>query len=141
MRIVLPAAFAVALALLPANALAVEPEFESDTRRMAEELRDPVRQAQIAGAAEAVTDAVLSMPAAPVLRALAEIAGHDPNYVHPDLRVGDFVGPDAADAPREFAYRLPQMMGAMAGLAVALEDMMPELRARIEDAVPPARGY
>ena len=141
MRLVLPAAFAFAFAVLPAAALAAEPEYESDTRRMAEELRDPVRQAQIAGAAEAVTDAVLSMPAAPVLRALAEIAGHDPDYVHPDLRVGDFVDPETADAPREFAHRLPQMMGAMAGLAVALEDMLPELRARIEDAMPRDYGY
>jgi hypothetical protein len=139
MRFVLSATFALACALMPPSAIAAEPE--SDVRRMAEELRDPVRQAQIAVAAEAVTDAVLSMPASPLLRALAEIAGHDPDYVHPDLRVGDFVGPEAADAPREFAYRLPRMMGAMAGLAVVLEDMMPELRARIEDAIPPGRDY
>lgn len=139
MRIALTALFALACAGLPAAALASEPE--SDTRRMAEELRDPARQAQLAVAAEAVTDAVLSMPAAPVLRALAEIAGHNPDYVHPDLRVGDFVHPDAVEAPREFAHRLPQMMGALAGLAVALEDLVPEFRARIEDAVPYDYGY
>ena len=96
---------------------------------MAEELTDPVRQEQMAAAAEAVTAALLDMPAAPLLRAAKTMAGENPEYVDPDLRVGDLVGPEAADAPREFARRLPQMMGAMATLAATMEAMLPELRA------------
>ena len=57
------------------------------------------------------------------------IAGDDPDYVDPDVRVGDLVDPDTADGPYEFAHRLPQMMGTLAGLAATLELMLPQLRA------------
>jgi len=83
----------------------------------------------MAAAVEAVTTAVLAMPAAPLLRAAETMAGRDPQSVDPDLTVGDLAGPEAADAPREIAHRLPQMMGAMATLAATLEAMLPELRA------------
>lgn len=122
MRIVLPT---LALAILPLPVLAAEGE----SARVAEELTDPVRQQQIAAAAEAVTSAVLDMPAAPILRAAKTMAGENPDYVDPDLRVGDLVGPEVADAPYEFAHRLPAMMGAMATAAASLEAMLPELRA------------
>lgn len=115
-----------ACALLSAPAFASP---GSEAGRVAEELSDPVRQAQIAGAAAAASEALLNVPVAPLARAIARIEGYDPDYVDPDLRVGDLVDPETADAPREFAYRLPEMMGAMAGLAVAVEDMLPSLRA------------
>jgi len=124
MRIVLPAV-AAACALLPVPALAEDGE----TGRMAEEFSDPARQEQLAEIAETMADALLSMPAAPMLRAAATVAGEDPEYIDPDLRVGDLVGPEAADAPREFAHRLPQMMGALATMAATMEAMLPELRA------------
>jgi hypothetical protein len=124
MRIVLPALI-VAGALAPAPALARE----GDAARVAEDLNDPVRQEQMAAAAEAVTTAVLDMRAGPLLRAAKTIAGENPDYVDPDLRVGDLVGPEAADAPYEFAHRLPQMMGALATAAATMEAMLPELRA------------
>jgi len=123
MRILLRA-LALAGALSPVSALA-----QSDVARAAEELNDPVRQEQLAATAEAVATVVLDMPAGPLMRAAKTIAGEDPNYIDPDLRVGDLVGPEAADAPYEFAHRLPQMMGAMAAAAATLEAMLPELRA------------
>ena len=123
MRIVLPV-LALAGVLSPVAALA-----QSDVARAAEELNDPVRQEQMATAVEAVSTAVLDMPAGPLLRAARTIAGEDPDYVDPDLRVGDLVGPEAADAPYELAHRLPQMMGALATAAATLEAMLPELRA------------
>ena len=124
MRIVF-SALVLAGALAPVPALAAP----GDAARVAEELNDPVRQEQLATVAEAMTTAVLDMPAAPLLRAAKTIAGDDPDYVDPDLRVGDLVDPDTADAPYEFAHRLPQMMGTLAGLAATLELMLPELRA------------
>jgi hypothetical protein len=124
MRIVLPA-LAIAGVLSSAPALAAEGE----SARIAEELSDPVVQERMAAAAEVMTEAVLSMPAAPLLRAAETMAGRDPEAVDPDLRVGDLVGPEAADAPREFAHRLPQMMGALATMAATMEAMLPELRA------------
>jgi len=138
MRIVVTP-LAAACLVLPAAAFAAEPD--GGARGMAEELHDPVVQAQVAASAEAVTDAVLGMPAAPLMKAMAEIAGEDPDYVDPDLRVGDLVDPDTADKSREFAHRLPQMMGALAGLAAAMEDMLPELRERIETARDEAYRY
>jgi len=124
MRIVLPALAAFGV-LAPLPALAAP----GDAARVAEELNDPVRQEQMAAAAEAVTTAVLDMPAAPLLRAAKTVAGENPDYVDPDLRVGDLVDPETADAPYEFAHRLPRMMGALAGAAATIETMLPELRA------------
>jgi hypothetical protein len=128
MRIVLPA-LVMAGALSPAAALAAP----GDAARVAEELNDPVRQGQMATAAEAATTAVLDMPVGPLMRAAKTIAGEDPEWVDPDLRVGDLVGPEAADAPYEFAHRLPQAMAALAGAAATLEAMLPELRAMARD--------
>ena len=124
MRIVLPA-LAVAGAFAPATALAAP----GDAARVAEELNDPVRQEQMAAAAEAATTAVLDMPVGPLMRAAKTIAGEDPEWVDPDLRVGDLVDPETADAPYELAHRLPRAMAAMAGAAATLEAMLPELRA------------
>jgi len=124
MRIVLPALAAFGV-LAPLPALAAP----RDAARVAEELNDPVRQEQMAAAAEAVTTAVLDMPAAPLLRAAKTVAGENPDYVDPDLRVGDLVDPETAGAPYEFAHRLPRMMGALAGAAATIETMLPELRA------------
>jgi hypothetical protein len=124
MRLVLPA-LAVAGALSPAAALAAP----GDAARVAEELSDPVRQEQMAAAAEAATTAVLDMPVGPLMRAAKTIAGEDPEWVDPDLRVGDLVDPETADAPYEVARRLPRAMAAMAGAAATLEAMLPELRA------------
>jgi hypothetical protein len=124
MRIVL-SALAVAGALSPATALAAP----GDTARVAEELSDPVRQEQMAATAEAATTAVLDIPVGPLMRAARTIAGEDPEWVDPDLRVGDLVNPETADAPYEVAHRLPRAMAAMAGAAATLEAMLPELRA------------
>jgi hypothetical protein len=124
MRIVLSTALAAG-ALAPLPALAAD----GDAARVAEELTDPARQEQIAAAVEVLTETVLAMPAAPLLRAAETMAGRDPENIDSDVRVGDLVGPAAADAPREFAHRLPQMMGAMAALAATFEAMLPELRA------------
>ena len=88
MRIVLPViVVAGALAPIPAHA---EP---GEAARVAEELNDPVRQERLARTTEAVTTAVLDMPAAPLLRAAKTIAGDNPDHVDPDLRVGDLVDP------------------------------------------------
>lgn len=124
MRIVLPA-LAMAGALSPVPALAAP----GDAARVAEELSDPVRQEQMAAAAEAATTAVLDMPVGPLMRAAKTIAGEDPEWVDPDLRVGDLVDPETADAPYEFAHRLPRAMAALAGAAATIEAMLPELRA------------
>jgi hypothetical protein len=124
MRVVLPA-LAVAGVLTPATAFAAP----GDAARVAEELNDPVRQEQMAAAAEAATTTMLDIPVGPMMRAAKTIAGEDPDWVDPDLRVGDLVDPETADATYEFAHRLPQAMAALAGAAATVEVMLPELRA------------
>jgi len=123
MRIALSALVLIAA---PVPALAAP---EDDARLITDELNDPATQAQIAVAAEAVTQAVLAMPAAPLLRAAETMAGRDPEAVDPNLTVGDLAGAEAAEAPHVLAQRLPELMGAMAAMSAALATMLPELQA------------
>ena len=115
--------------LLPAPALAAPDSGDGEISSTARAFADPQRQEELAGAMEAVMEAMLEMPAAPMLRAAAEMAGENPATVDPDTRLADLAGPEAADAPRQVAEKLPQMMGAMAALAVAFEEMLPQMRA------------
>ena len=132
MRILLTA-FAAAAASTATPALAAE----GDAARLADELRDPAKQAEIAAMVETMAALMLEMPVAPLLRAKAEIEGADPEAVDPNLTVRDLAGPEVGDAPRELAVRLPQMMGVLATLAVSFEQMLPELRAMGETIAPP----
>lgn len=123
MRIAVLAAAACALAPAPLMAQ----DGPSDAGRLAEELSHPDTQEQLSTMAEAMAGAMLDVPVGPLLRAAAQVAGEDPADVDPAATIGDLVGPEVAEAPREFAHRLPQMMGALATLTVALEDMLPRL--------------
>lgn len=138
MRIAM-AAITAACAAFSTPALAAEPHDEAG--RMAEDFRDPVIQRKIAGTVEAVTGAVLDTRIGPLMRAVAELNGEDTGYIDPDARLADMIGPEAADAPREFAHRLPAMMASMTALTAALEHMLPEMRTRIEEAMPPSYDY
>jgi hypothetical protein len=133
MRAILPV-FAAFSALAASPALAAE----DDAARLAEELNNPATQAQIAAMVETMTTVMLDMNVAPMLRAKAEIEGGDPDAVDPNLTVRELAGPGAGDAPREIAVRLPQMMGALATLAVSLEQMLPQLRAMGDAVARPA---
>lgn len=132
MRVVLSAVAAACL-LAPVPSLAAD----SEVSEVAEDLSDPARQAEITTMVETMTNLMLAMPAAPFLRAAATMAGEDPEAVDENTTVGDLAGPAAAEAPREFAHRLPQMMSAMAAMAATLEDLTPLMRERIEEALPP----
>ena len=127
--------FTATCLLAPIPALAAEPD--TGTSDIAKELTDPARQAEIAAMVETMTNLMLEMPAAPFLRAAATMAGEDPEAVDENTTIGDLAGPEAAEAPREFAHRLPQMMSALAIMAAAFEDMAPLMRERLEQALPP----
>lgn len=126
-------------AIAAASALATNPALaaEGEPARLAEELRDPAMQAEIAAMVATLSAVMLDMNVAPLLRAKAEVEGADPTTVDPDVTVRDLAGPGAEDAPRELAVRLPQMMGAMAALAGSLEAMLPQLRAMGETLARP----
>jgi hypothetical protein len=123
-------------ALAAASAFVCGPTLaaESDAAHLAKDLADPDLQAELAVMAQTMATAMLDMKIGPMARAAAEMEGKDPEAVDPDLTVREVAGPEAADAPREIAVRVPQMMGAMAALAVAFEQLLPQLRAIGEQA-------
>ena len=56
-----------------------------------------------------------------------------------EVRLRDLAGPKADRLPGEIGHRVPQAMGAVAGMAGAVEDMLPDLNAAVErlrDALP-----
>jgi hypothetical protein len=117
----------LALSLVPLSAQAKDYN-EPALGEAAEELSDPVRQEQVGAIAGAMIEAVMRMPVGPMLRAAAEMGGEDPDGIDPETTVADKVGDRAADAPREVAEKLPQMMGMMASMAGVLDGMIPQLR-------------
>ena len=123
-------ALAAASAFVCGPALAAD----GDAADLAKDLADPDLQAEVAVMAQTMATAMLDMKVGPLARAAAEMEGKNPEAVDPDMTVRDVAGPDAADAPREIAVRVPQMMGAMATLAVAFEQILPQLRAIGEQA-------
>lgn len=112
---------ALALAPLPAAA-------KSDTERMADKMRDPAMQGAVAAALRVMSEAMLDIRIAPFLKAAEAI--RDPERardIDPDLRVRD-VAPEAGRVPEEMSRRVPAMMGAMGGMAEAVEEMTPVLK-------------
>jgi hypothetical protein len=126
-------ALAVGAAFTPLPALAQDAAEDSGLARAAEEMRDPVRQEQVAVMAEAVIASLLEMPFGNLLRSAAEIAGEDPDKIDPNTTLREAAGPEADDAPRLAAKALPKMMSATGALAGALETMLPEMRRIGED--------
>jgi hypothetical protein len=101
----------------------------SDTARMADKMRDPAMQGAIVAAVRAISEAMLDMRVAPFLDAVEAV--RDPMHarrVDPDTRVRDVAGPRAERMPEELSDRLPVMMGAMGGMADAVEAMTPALK-------------
>jgi len=131
-KIVLALASAATLAPLPALAAEDQPD-NSGLARAAEEMRDPVRQEQVAVMAEAVIASLLEMPVGNLLRSAAEIAGEDPDEIDPNTTLREAAGPEADEAPRLAAKALPKMMSATGALAGAIETMLPEMRRIGED--------
>ena len=127
-------ALAAGSALAPLPALAAEDSAEdSGLARAAEEMRDPVRQEQVAVMAEAVIASLLEMPVGNLLRSAAEIAGEDPEEIDPNTTLREAAGPEADEAPRLAAKALPKVMNATGALAGAIETMLPEIRRIGED--------
>jgi hypothetical protein len=126
-------ALAAGTALVPLPALAQDAAEDSGLARAAEEMRDPVRQEQVAVMAEAVIATLLEMPVGNLLRSAAEIAGEDPEEIDPNTTLREAAGPGANEAPRLAARALPKMMSATGALAGALGTMLPEMRRIGED--------
>ncbi|QZH75383.1 MAG: hypothetical protein JY451_01810 [Erythrobacter sp.] len=121
------AAVALMAVTLPGHAFAQDAG-ESDLTSAVETMSDPATQEQAALMAAMLVGALMEMPVAPLAEAVSTMAGEDSPAIDPDARVRDYVGPEAARAPEVVAERLPEMMEAMAGMAGAFEQMLPQLR-------------
>lgn len=120
--------FAAAVALA-ASALAASPAAaQSDGARVAETMRDPVLQSTVSAAARTMGEAMLDLPVGPFLRAAEAI--RDPamaRTIDPQLTLGDIAGPEAGHVPEDLSRRVPAMMGAMGGMADAVDAVTPVL--------------
>jgi hypothetical protein len=124
---------ALALAPLPAAAR------EQERGDIAKRLSDPATQAKVTIALTALSEALLDMRIEPVRRAMAAAGDEAAADLPPDARLRDVAGPGARHLPGELGRRVPQTMGAAAGMAGAIEDMIPELKStarRMRDALP-----
>ena len=117
-----------AVVLAPVPALARERE--SGLSEMSARLADPELQGAIAGMLGALSNAMLDMKVAPIAKA-AEAMGDRKlaRRVGPDTTLRDLAGRDSARMQRELDEKLPQAMTAMAGMAGAMEAMLPQLEA------------
>jgi type VI protein secretion system component VasK len=138
MKVLLPTLAAILALSLGAAPAAAKPR---DSGRLTDRIGDPALQHSMAAAIAALSEAMLDMPVEPFARAMRTIDPEAARDVPPDATVGDLAGPDARRMPREMARKVPQMMGAVAGMAGAMEAMLPqleamgdEMRERIEDA-------
>ena len=136
---ILLAAPALALVLAAAPA-AAKPD--SKTSRMAEKMKDPANQRAMAGAVAAASEAILDIPLEPLARAAEAIGDRRTARRMRGSTLRDVAGPEAEDMPRELAHKLPARMGAMGGMAEAMEEMAPalkamakEMSARVSDAM------
>ncbi|QKG70585.1 hypothetical protein [Erythrobacter mangrovi] len=131
-KLILPAA-ALAFAPIPlaaqeAPAAASEAAPLAD---MAEQMRDPERQRELAMLAQTMTEILLDMPIAPLAQAAAEMAGEQARQVDPDLTLRKMV-PEAGRVSEAIGRNAPQAMQAAGTMASAMAAMAPALREMAE---------
>lgn len=132
----LAAPAAALLMPLPAQA-----SHDSELGPVIESLSDPERQQAMAQTLSTLSQMLLDLPLAPMARAVAQAAGEDPDLVDPQMTLRH-LSPDAERVPEELSDRVPEMMGAMAGMAQGMEAMLPALRQmaeRMEQSLPEPR--
>ncbi|KLI64957.1 hypothetical protein [Aurantiacibacter marinus] len=108
---------------------------EAPMAAVAEALEDPATQDQVALTAAALVGVLMELPVGTLAQAASEATGEGGPAIDPDARVRDLVGMEGRDAPQQVAQRLPEMMTALAGMAGALQGMLPQLR-ELADRLP-----
>ncbi len=125
---ILPIAAAVLAAFAPSPAMAQDSEL-SDA---AAKLNDPATQQMAAVTLSTLMEALLDMPVAPLVDAMAKV---DPDIADEAGQAGtlrELAGPEAADIPEMVREELPQAMAMMGGLAAGFEAMLPALKEMAE---------
>ena len=149
MRKLIFPALATAAFVAPASLLAQDAsdetivameERESPFSEMAERMRDPENQRQMALMLRTMSEVLLDMPLAPLMNSVGEIAGEDAPRVDPDATLRS-VAPEADRVPEEIEKNLPRALDTMGSMADAFEQTMPALEQmaeRLRDAAPQA---
>ncbi len=118
-----------AAALAPAPAMARD-RAGDNLGEAVETLSDPALQGTLAAAMASLGKAMMGIRMAPFAKAMESMGGEDPaEAIDPDATLGDMMGPEAQDMPRQISERVPQMMNGMAGMAGAFGEMLPQLEA------------
>lgn len=138
-RLILPAA---ALAVLSAPAAAQDDAVPSAETAplagMAEQMRDPERQREMAMMVQTMTEVLLDMPIAPLAKAAADMAGEQAEDIDPNMTLRQ-MAPDAGEVSKQVGKNLPRAMEAMGSMAEGFAAMAPALREmaeRMKDALP-----
>jgi hypothetical protein len=132
----------LSLTCLAAVALAPLPAMAADTvdhQDIARRLSDPGAQVAATVALSALVESLLDMKIEPIRRAMAAAGDHAAQDMPRNARLRDLAGPEAERLPGEIGHHVPQAMGAAAGMAGAVEEMLPEINAtvdRLRNALP-----
>jgi hypothetical protein len=116
------------LVLAPLPAIAHEREQPDVAKR----LSDPSTQVAVTVALTALSEALLNMSIEPFRKAMTAAGDHAAADLPKDARLRDLAGPAADKLPGEIGRRVPQAMGAAAGMAGAAQDMIPEITAMLD---------
>ncbi|EDL49496.1 hypothetical protein [Erythrobacter sp. SD-21] len=136
MRKFLFTAFAGAAVLAPAPLLAQDAESDAPLALaepdaplsgMAEKMKDPEQQRQMALMLRTMTEVLLDMPLAPMVDSMSAIAGEDAPQVDPDATLRS-LAPGSSRVPEEIEKTLPRALDTMGSMAEAFDTMMPALR-------------
>lgn len=127
----LAALAALAASTASSPALARDKGFDDATRV----LGDPAMQQRMGEMLAALTGAMLELDVAPLAKAIDQAEGKPGQRSYrKGMKLGDLAGPDARHAPDQVRRAVPQAMGTMAGMAGAMEAMLPQLEAMAEKA-------
>ena len=113
---------------------------------MAEKMKDPERQRQMALMLRTMSEVLLDLPLAPLMEAMGEagagVTGEEAPQVDKDATLRS-LAPGSARVPEEIEKNLPRALDAMGSMAEAFETMMPALKAmgrqmaeQMEEAAP-----
>jgi hypothetical protein len=127
-----PLLSAVAALALGSGAAAPALGQDSPVGDLGAAMRDPVTQQRMAGAVRAMSDALLNLRIAPLLKAIEVVEGRSTDALDPDLSLRDYAGPEAERVPRELSRRLPETMSAMGDVTAAVEAALPAFAAAAE---------
>ncbi|WP_370031752.1 hypothetical protein [Qipengyuania mesophila] len=137
--IVLPAALAAFAVPVPALAQDAPQAAPAPLAELADQMRDPARQREMALMLQAMTEVLLDMPIAPLAQAAADMAGEKADEIDPDTTLRS-MAPEAGRVSEEVARTVPRAMqaaGSMAEGMAAMTPMLREMAKRMRDAMPP----